>query len=301
MGSPPAGAAILEELLTSQHRVLAAVTAPDRPSGRGLRPAPTAVKALAEQAGLAVLQPESSRALAPAIAEFEADAVVVAAYGFILQEEVLKTPRLGCVNVHFSLLPRLRGAAPVARAILEGLDVTGVTIMQMDAGLDTGPILSKRAVAIDPTETAGTLEARLAEVGSPLLVETLDGLEAGEVQAIPQDEQAATYAPKIEPSEARLDWSMHAVELKRRIRAFNPRPGAWTTLQGKRLKIFRAEVVDSGTEGEPGSIVNSDDGPAAVTGRGLLRLDVVQGEGKKKMTGRDFARGSRGVLASIFE
>jgi methionyl-tRNA formyltransferase len=310
-GTPEAAVPTLEHLLASPHRVLAAVTAPDRPAGRGLRLASSPVKQAALAAGVPVLQPAtlSHPGVQAELAGLGADVFVVCAYGFILPPALLEAPRLGAVNVHFSLLPAYRGAAPVARAVLDGRAETGVTIMQMDEGLDTGAILAQAAEPIGPEDDTGTLERRLAERGAALAVELLDALEAGTVAPHAQDAAAASYAAKLSPDEARIDWSEEAPAIARRVRAFRPRPGAWTMLGGRRLKVWQASALAADPGAEPGTLVEvPGEGPdggagggpgrpaagmAVAAGSGVVLLDEVQPEGGRRMGGAELLRGLR--------
>lgn len=293
MGTPPAAVPSLRAVAAA-HEVAAVYTQPDRPSGRGLKVQPSAVKDAAVELGLHVLEPSTLktpeehdrlRALAP-------DAVTVVAYGQILPPEILETPRIGCVNVHFSLLPKWRGAAPVERAIMAGDRLTGITTMLMDPGLDTGPILLQERVAIEPDDTTGTLLERLAEIGAAQLVVTLERLESGAVRPRPQPEVAATYARKIRPEEAEVSFRLPAERIVNQIRALNPEPGAFTWFRARRLKVWRAS--ERSGEGVPGVVVASDDeGPQVQAGRGRLLLEEVQPEGKRRMSGAEFAHGYR--------
>lgn len=277
LGTPQVAVATLDALKRSNHQLLAVITAPDRAKGRGMNVAAPPVKTRALEYGFPVLQPPGLKeaAVQSQLAELGADVFVVAAYGVILPEKVLDTPPLGCVNLHFSLLPEFRGAAPVQWALINGREKTGVTIMQIEAGLDSGPILSQDTEPIHPDDTGGSLSQRLAMRGADLMVDTLDRLERREITPEPQDEALATYAPKISPDDARIDWSQPAEEIERRVRAFDPAPGAWTMFDDKRLKVWRVEVVDED-----------------------LRLVEVQPEGKRRMTADEFFRG-RGSVSRI--
>lgn len=269
------------------------VTAPDRPKGRGMNVQPSPVKEAALEAGLPVLQPPTLRSpeAREALAALGGDVFVVVAYGLILPPEVLAIPPLGCVNVHFSLLPRFRGAAPVQWAILEGHTATGVAIMQMDPGLDTGPVLRMVEEPIEPEDTAGTLAGRLSQLGAGLLVEVLDRLE--EIEPVPQSDEGSTYASKLSNDDARIDWSLPAPSINNRIRAFSPRPGAWSLLNGKRLKILKARVLD-GTGSDPGTLAITPEGGLRVdAGTGSLELEEVQPEGRSRMTAGEYVRGYR--------
>jgi methionyl-tRNA formyltransferase len=290
MGTPEAAVPTLRSLAAS-HEVVGVYTRPDRPRGRGLRMAASPVKEAAAELGLPVFQPRTLREEGERLRGLAPDAVVVVAYGIILPAGVLAVPRLGCVNVHFSLLPRWRGAAPVARAILAGDERTGITTMLMDEGLDTGPILYREVVAIAPDDTTGTLTRRLAELAPGLVARSLEDLDTGRITPQPQEEAGATVAPKVEPEEAALDPRLGAAALERAVRAFDPFPGAHVGFRGRRLKVWKA-AVRAGA-GDPGTMVVADDGPALQTSDGRLLLAVVQPEGKRRMTGAEFVRGYR--------
>jgi methionyl-tRNA formyltransferase len=290
-GTPEFAATILEALLAGPHKIVAVYTQPDRPAGRGRQPTPSAVKLLAQSHGLSVHQPATLKgpAAAQELAELNADLMIVAAYGLLLPASLLKIPRLGCINVHASLLPRWRGAAPIQRALLAGDKETGITLMRMDPGLDTGPIVGQTCCAIGPQDTAQTLHDRLARLGAECLTAHLDAILAGQIHPTPQDEHLATYAPKIERAEARLDWSKSALELERMIRAFNPKPVASTVLWGLEMRLWEAEALDAPTEQPPGSIISAKAGHLDVaTGQGILRLLRVQLPGRRPVTVSDF-------------
>lgn len=294
MGTPEAAVPSLEAVAQAHH-VVAVYTQPDRPRGRGRTPRPSPVKLAADRLGLEVVEPASLKR--PEETErlrgYEPEIVVVVAFGQILPPSVLSTPRLGCVNVHFSLLPRWRGAAPVARALMEGDTETGVTTMTMDEGLDTGPILLAVPEPIAPGDTTGTLTDRLARRGASLLVETLAGLEDGSLEPTPQPEEGVTYAHKIDPAEAELDFARPAERLADLVRGLSPRPGAHTGFRGQRLKVLHAEAASDGG-GAPGTLAVDDDGvPAVAAAEGRLRLLEVQPAGKRPMPGDAFANGYR--------
>ncbi len=283
---------------------------PDRPAGRGLRIVPAPVKAGAISLGLPVLQPAGLRldgrhaaAAAAARAALEAaavDAIVVAAYGLILPPWALALPRLGCINIHASLLPRWRGAAPIQRAIEAGDTVTGVTIMQMDAGLDTGSILLAETVPIGADETSARLQARLAALGSELVVRALDGLARADLVARPQPPDGVTYARKIEKADAVIDWTASATSIERRIRAFDPQPGARSTLDGETLIVWSARVVPAAA-GAPGEIVAVD--AAAITvacGAGALAVTELQRPGGRRLSAAEFVRGRAPRRGAVF-
>jgi methionyl-tRNA formyltransferase len=290
MGTPDAAVPSLRALASTVD-VVEVYTRRDRPKGRGLKVGASPVKLAAEELGTPIVQPKSLRDQASHLRSLGLDVIVVVAYGMILPTDVLEATRLGCVNVHFSLLPRWRGAAPVEHAILAGDERTGVTTMLMDPGLDTGPALYEETVAIEPDDTTGTLTERLAGLAPDLLVRTLLDLDAGTVEPRSQDDTKATLAPKIEPAQAVLDPTMPATELERRVRAMNPAPGAFVDFRGRRLKVWEADVVPG--DGPVGTIVADQDRPAVQTSDGRLALVQVQPEGKNRMAGDAFTRGYR--------
>ena len=279
------------EALTEQHTVVAVVTQPDRPAGRGQRTQPSPVKRLAERRGLPVVQPDRLKdaGWAERLTAFAPDVAVVAAYGQILPSSVLAVAPRGAVNVHASLLPRYRGAAPIAWAIIRGERETGITTFQMDAGMDTGPILLQRRVPIEPEETAGELAARLAELGSAVLLETLERLD--EITPVAQDETRATSAPRLRKTDALLDWRRPATELVAWVRGLNPWPGAATQSPVGRLQIWHAQALPG--SGEPGVLVVGHGTLCVGTGDGLLRPVEVQPENRKAMEWDTFLRGAR--------
>jgi methionyl-tRNA formyltransferase len=306
LGTPAAAVPPLEALLDSTHEVVAVVTRPDRPRDRrGGPPRPSPVKQAALAAGVPVLEPPSGRdpELPARLAATGADIGVACAFGYLLPDAVLAALPRGIINLHFSLLPAYRGAAPVQRALLDGVEVTGVTTFQIDAGMDTGPMLLAAQVAVDPREDAGALTARLAEVGARLTVETLDALAAGQLQPRPQPEAGASLAPKVTGEEARLDFSWPAARLADAVRAFTPAPGAWTTHRGRRLKVTRATPAEgSGASLPEDGRPTLEPGRLALGPRGRLlvgaadqplELLAVQPEGRRAMSGAEFARGAR--------
>jgi len=290
-GTPPFAARILEAILAAGHTVPLVLTRPDRPAGRGLKLTPSAVSDLAGGRGLVVekpasLKPEESRR---SLMACRPHVLVVAAYGLILPESVLAIPLKGCLNVHASLLPRWRGAAPIQRAILAGDAETGIDIMRMEAGLDTGPVLLERRVAIQAEDTAGTLTERLASEGSIAIVQALADLDVLDEKA--QSASGVTYAAKIDKSEAVIDWTQTADAISRRIRAFNPAPGAVTRLAGEPLKIWESVVVGD-VRGPAGTVVGQHDGsPLVACGIAGLALTLVQPAGSKRMPGTAFLMG----------
>jgi methionyl-tRNA formyltransferase len=279
------------------HPPVAALTQPDRPAGRGRTVAAGPVKQLATALGIPVLQPATLKAgeAQAALRGFAPDLIVVVAYGLLLPDAVLALPRLGCVNVHASLLPRWRGASPIQAAVLAGDAETGVSIMQLEAGLDTGPVYATARTPIGASETAGELEARLARLGADTLGSLLDGLLAGRLRAAPQPAEGVTYAPRISKSEARIDWREPAVAIARRVRAWNPWPVAETLLDGQQLRCFASEPLGAelpdGSRA-PGQVLASDaQGIEVQTGAGRLRLCTVQAPGRQRVAAADFARG----------
>ncbi len=294
MGSPEFSVPTLRKL-AGQYPVVGVVTQPDRPAGRGRVLTPPPVKTLAQSLGIEVIQPEKLRE-PEAQARLQAwapDLIVVTAFGQILRRSVLELPRYGCINVHASLLPRWRGAAPIQAAILHGDPRAGATIMVMDPGVDTGPTLAQQALDILPDDTAGSLGARLSEMGADLLLQTLPGYLDGSIRPQPQDDSQATYAPMLKKEEGLLDFTQPAEALERRVRAFNPWPGAFLEWQGQPLKIHRAHVQDCDVPA-PGRRCVIDGLPAVSTIQGCLVLDEVQPAGKRAMPGRDFLRGTHG-------
>jgi len=296
-GTPEFAVPALSALIESAHEVVAVYTQPDRPAGRGRRLTPSPVKQLALDAGLPVRQPATLKdaAAAAELAAWDADLLVVAAYGLILPPPVLDAPRQGCVNIHASLLPRWRGAAPIQRALLAGDTHTGISIMRMEAGLDTGPVYSLTPLAIDAADTGGSLTARLAALGAEALLAALPAILDGSASPTPQDEVAATYARKLTKDEARIDWARPALELERAVRAFDPWPVAQAQLGDEVLRIWAACVpVDASTGGEPGRVLAAGArGIDVATGDGVLRITELQPPGKRRMAARDFLNARR--------
>jgi methionyl-tRNA formyltransferase len=286
----------LEALLHSSHRVVAVYTQPDRPAGRGQQLAASAVKQYAVRHGLPVEQPATLRepSAVEGLQRWSADVMIVAAYGLLLPQSILQTPRLGCINIHASLLPRWRGAAPIQRAIAAGDAETGVTIMQMEAGLDTGPMLLTRAVSIDARETGASLHDRLASLGAQALLDALDAVAQGTATPRAQPADGVTYAAKIRKEEAAIDWSRSAAEIDRQIRAFDPWPVAQTRWNGQQLRVWQATPIDSSASPAPGKVLGT--GAAGVdvgTGHGVLRLTRVQSAGRKAMSAAEFLKAHR--------
>lgn len=299
-GTPEFARAALERLHAAGCEVPLVLTQPDRPAGRGMKLQASPVKQFALSQGIPVAQPQSLRldgkypqeaaAAREAIAAARADVMVVAAYGLILPPWVLQAPRLGCLNIHASLLPRWRGAAPIHRAIEAGDARTGVTIMQMDEGLDTGDMLLERELPIAADDTTGTLHDKLAGLGADLIVQALDQAAAGALRATPQPAQGVTYAHKIDKAEAQIDWRQSAAVIERRVRAFNPFPGAAGVLEGEPLKVWRCALAEG--RGEPGTVLAADAaGLLVACGEGALRLTELQRAGGKRLAVADLLRG----------
>lgn len=301
LGTPEPAAVALDALLSSAHDVAAVVTQPDRPRGRSRTPQPSAVKHRAAAAGLPVLQPGSPKdeGFAEQLASFGPEAVAVVAYGHILPTAVLGVPIRGTVNVHFSLLPAYRGAAPVQRALMAGETETGVTTFLLEPTVDTGPVLMQVREPILPEDSSGTLLARLAPLGARLLVETLDALEAGTAEPVPQDPARASGAPKIRPEEGAIDWTRPARDIVNLVRAFDPAPGAFATFRGKRVKIWRARGIDGA--GPPGVVLDAGKERLAVAaGVGAVELTELQLEGGKRLEAASFVRGQRPTPGETF-
>lgn len=290
MGSPEFSCAPLRALIAAGHEIAAVYCQPPRPAGRGKKPRATPVQALAEDLHLPVRHPETLRN-AEAQAEFTAwaaDIAVVVAYGLILPQAVLDAPRLGCVNIHASLLPRWRGAAPIHRAIMAGDDETGISIMQMEAGLDTGPVLLTRTLPIGAEDTTAALHDRLSQLGAEAIVAALADFDS--LSPVPQPQEGVTYAEKIDKAEAAIDWSNDAAEIDRQIRGLSPFPGAWTTHSGRRLKFLACRRAQARPDGAAaGSVI---DGLTIACGTGAIEITELQPEGKPRMAAADFLRGT---------
>jgi methionyl-tRNA formyltransferase len=298
IGTGEIGVPSLRALLgAAEHEVVGAVTQPDKPVGRAQRIQASPIKEALAGKAVPILQPRKIREES-AVAEIRAlapDVIVVMAYGQILPKSVLEIPQVACLNLHASLLPRHRGAAPIQAAIAAGDEKTGITVMYMDEGLDTGDVLSRVCLTISPNETGGSLHDQLAEVAPPALLAALEQLRTGSAPRSPQDNALATYAPKLERADGRIDWGEEAETIERKIRAFDPWPGAFTEMAGsgaktRNLKIFRASLAPEVTA-EPGTIIQTHDGIVVATGRGGLRLEEVQLEGKRRMRASEFFRG----------
>ena len=291
-GTPEFAAEALTALINSEHEVIAVYTQPDRPAGRGRKLKASPVKEVAEKYNLPIYQPESlkSESDQQQLRELNPDVMIVAAYGLILPQVVLDIPRMGCLNIHASLLPRWRGAAPIQRAILAGDTETGITIMQMNAGLDTGDMLSTSTCPIEQSETAGSLHDKLATLGASSLLKTLNQLLSGKIKAVKQDDSQASYAHKLEKQEAQLDWTLSAEQLDRQIRAFNPWPVAFFLVDDQTVRVWDAEIIDK--QGSAGTVLQSNkNGIDIACGHNSLRLLKLQPPGKKAMDVASFLNG----------
>jgi methionyl-tRNA formyltransferase len=300
-GTPEFAACALKALLAAGHQITLVLTQPDRPSGRGMALRPSPVKELAVAAGIDVFQPPTLKdpVTWERIRAQQAEAMVVAAYGLILPQAVLDIPRFGCLNIHASLLPRWRGAAPIQRAILAGDAESGVCIMRMEAGLDTGPVLYSERLPMASDETAGSLHDQLAGLGARLIVEALAELPG---TPVPQPDDGVTYAAKIEKAEAPLDWRSSAGQLERQVRAFNPFPGAVTILDGAPIKVWKAACLADGTRGAlPGTVVSvGSDGIVVACGEGVLRLIELQKAGSRRLSAAQFLSGNPIPPGTVF-
>ncbi|CAI0970612.1 methionyl-tRNA formyltransferase [Serratia ficaria] len=295
-GTPDFAARHLDALLSSGHQIVGVFTQPDRPAGRGNKLTPSPVKLLAEQHQLPVFQPKSLRPEENQrlVADLNADVMVVVAYGLILPKAVLDMPRLGCINVHGSLLPRWRGAAPIQRSLWAGDGETGVTIMQMDVGLDTGDMMHKVACPIEADDTSASLYDKLAQLGPQGMLTTLRQMADGSAKREVQDESLVTYAEKLSKEEARLDWSLSAAQLERCIRAFNPWPVSYFVIDDQPVKVWQAKVLAVTTDAEPGTVVHADrQGIQVATADGVLNLTQLQPAGKKPMSAQDLLNSRR--------
>ena len=301
MGTPEFAVPILL-VLCEHHDLVGVVTQPDRPAGRGRTLTPSPVKQAALAAELPVFQPRTLRtpAVVQQLADWAPDVIVVAAFGQILPASVLELPPYGCLNLHGSLLPRYRGAAPIPAALLAGDEQTGVTLMKMDEGLDDGPILAQAECPITGIDTTASLTAKLSDMAAQLLIEKLPGWLAGELELQPQDESKATYCGQLEKEDGRLDWSRPAAYLDRQVRACDPWPGAFTSWQGRMLKVLRARPrPQEQRPGAPGQVVEMEPGIGVVTGEGTLQLLDVQLSGKRAVTAEQFARGQRKLVGGV--
>ncbi len=296
-GTPDFAARALEDLQKAGFDIILTLTQPDRPAGRGMKMQASPVKILAQQYDIPLLQLETLKSsdIQAQLATFKPDVMIVAAYGLLLPEAVLRIPRHGCINIHASLLPRWRGAAPIQRALLEGDTETGISIMQMDQGLDTGAVLLKRSFPIEPYDTTATLHDKLADLGGKCIVEALILLDQGKLIFTPQNEANACYAAKIRKTEAEIDWTRDAAHIDRVIRTFNPYPGAFTHLHGNTIKLWHTRIVshvNHNNSHQAGKIITVDpDGIVVACGRDALSIDILQKAGGKKLTAAQFLAG----------
>lgn len=296
MGTPPFAAQVMEKLIEKGHEIALVVTQPDKPKGRGQKLVAPAVKTRALELGLEVAQPQSAKdeEFFALLSQLKPEVIIVAAYGKILPKSILDLPQYGCLNVHASLLPKYRGAAPIQRALLNGEETTGVTIMLMDVGLDTGKMLSKAELKIESTDNCGELFDKLAKIGADLLIDTLPLWVNGEIEPIAQDDNLSTYAAMLTKEEELIDWSKSAREINRQIRAFAPESCAYTYLRGKRLKIGESEIVPAQNNENAGTVISADKkGIIVACGENNLKLLSLQPEGKKMMQAIDFLNGGR--------
>lgn len=307
MGTPDFAVSSLRALLQNNFKVVTVITQPDRPGGRGKKMRPSSVKTAALDAGIPVYQPEKIRdpGVVKVIKDLHADIIVVAAFGQILPSEILNIPQYGCINVHASLLPAYRGAAPIHRAVLNGEVETGVTIMQMDIGLDTGDMHMKEKVLIEPDDTVGVVHDKLANLGGSILVKTLEQIKDNQVNPVPQDDNQSSYAPMLTWADEIIDWEQDAQAIKNQVRGLNPWPGARTFLGDKLLKIWQVEVVDnySFDVANPGLILEAGDdrGIIVQTGNGALSINELQLQGKKRMNVSQFLRGTPLTTGIVLE
>lgn len=303
MGTPQFAVPVLESLLNGSYQVVAVCAQPDKPTGRKRELIPSPVKALALERHIPVMQPETFKSpqAVEELTRFCPDLIVVAAFGLILPPAVLSLPRFGCLNVHPSLLPRHRGPSPVAGAILDGDEITAVTIMLLDAGLDSGPILAQREIPILPEDTTGSLTDKLAQLGAALLMDILPEWLEGKIKPQPQDESRAAYTRMITSRDGEINWHLPAVKIWRMVRAYNPWPVCYSWWCGKRIKIHSAIPLEDVTQGKAGEVVAlpSSPGVGVVTGDGILELDEVQLEGKREMSITEFLRGQRDFIGSV--
>lgn len=301
MGTPQFAVAPLRALVEAGHEFVGVVARTDKPAGRGKLLVAPPVKLVAQELGLPVFQPKRVRD-AECLAQLQAlkpEAIIVAAYGQLLPKEILTLPKFGCINIHASLLPRYRGAAPINWAIIQGERETGITIMQMDEGMDTGAILLQERIAIEAQDTAGSLTEKLSLLGARMITHALPLIASGKLSAMPQDNAQATMAPLLKKENGLIDWSLSAREIQNRVRGYSPWPGAYTFLDGKLIKILSAEAVEG--QGALGALIENGKGVLeAGTGKGLLRILSLQPEGKKPMAAAEFLRGHRGVVGKKF-
>ena len=300
-GTPDFAAAALQKIIDAQYEIVVVYTQPDRPAGRGRKLKPSPVKALALEHSIPVEQPVNFKeeGSVETLKRYQADLMIVAAYGLLLPPSVLEAPKHGCLNIHASLLPRWRGAAPIQRAILEGDSETGITIMQMNEGLDTGDMLLKVTTPISETDTGGSLHDRLAELGGDAIVDALELLECDQLKPEPQDDGQANYAKKLSKAESWIDWQQSAIEIDRQIRAFFPWPGSQTQLDDKIIRIHKAVIIDQSTTGNPGDVLAyTRDGVDVQCGKGRLRLVHCQLPGSRAMSVTDLHNGHPDLFAN---
>ena len=296
MGTPATAAATLGQLLQGPDRIVGVVTQPDRPTGRGQKTAPSPVRKIAESRGVSVVAPEKIRApeFLDTLRNWHPEIVVVVAYGRILPKAILELAPYGCLNVHYSLLPKYRGAAPAAWTIINGEAIAGVTTMRLVEKMDAGPVYLQESITVVPDETSGSLQTKLTPIGSRLLLETLRQLKEGALQPREQDESAVTFAPMLKKEDGLIDWNQSALAIERRVRGLDPWPGAYTHFGNKLLKVHRAKMLPTDGKGNPGEVVRADAGGFwLATGAGMIGLEEVQLENKRRLQGAEFIKGAR--------
>ncbi len=305
MGTPDFAVNTLKELINSKHSVQLVVTQPDKPKGRSDKLCPSPVKEVALEAGIPVFQPEKMRTeeTYETLASYNADAMIVVAYGRIIPKNILDLPKYGCINVHASLLPKYRGAAPIQWAVLDGEKSSGVSIMQMDEGLDTGDIIAQSEIVLDKKETSDSLFDKLSLEGGHLLLKTLDEIEAGTSKRTPQPEVSTTeYARMITKADGLVDWTKSAEEIERLVRGMNSWPGAYTFMDGKNVKLWDCDIIDENTDAQPGTVTRADKNALTVqTGKGQIKINELQLQGKKRMAFDAFLRGCKWEAGMSFD
>ncbi len=303
MGTPATAAATLEQLLQGPDRIVGVVTQPDRPAGRGQKTAPSPVRSVAETRGIPVVAPEKIRdpQFVDTLRSWRPEIIVVVAYGRILPKTILELAPHGCLNVHYSILPKYRGAAPAAWTIINGETIAGVTTMRLVQKMDAGPVYLQESITVAPDETSGSLQTKLTPIGSRILLETLRQLKEGALQPREQDESAVTFAPMLKKEDGRIDWNQSALAIERRVRGLDPWPGAYTHNGNKLLKVHRAKVLPTDGKGNPGEVIRADAGGFWVaTGAGIIGLEEVQLENKRRLPGAEFIKGARITTGARF-
>lgn len=296
MGTPEFAAVNLRALIESGENIVCAVSQPNKPKNRGMKVVPTPVAQLAQDNSIPLYAPQTlkNEELTSVLEQYRPELIVVVAYGKLLPSYILDYPKYGCINIHASLLPKYRGAAPIQWSVINGDEITGVTSMYMAEGMDTGDMILKKEIAVLPSDTAGTMHDKLAELGAIVLMETVKSIKEGTAQAQPQNDKDATYAPMLKKEMGKIDWKRSASEIVNLIRGMNPWPGAYSYAGGKRFKVFSAEVC--GGEGVPGQVLSVTDGLLVAAAEGSVKIDEIQPENKKRMKFADFVKGNRGIF-----